>query len=189
MFGQLFSSPIPQKPPLVPITPGQPPANASTVAPIVSDAVFQADAPTPPPLHQCSTKETNAVTHWFLGSLFGQDFYSAVTPATTPEPVAPPPPATIAIFPRSRPIDPIQPMSLSVATSIPAPTIVFPDHFSSSLSSSIPLIPLFQNTYSRPVISKRPLPKPPHPATTGFHPFPTSHFHNLYSYKLFGRVN
>jgi hypothetical protein len=34
-----------------------------------------------------------------MGTLFGQDFYSAVTTATTPEPVAhPPPPDAIAII-------------------------------------------------------------------------------------------
>jgi hypothetical protein len=58
-----------------------------------------------------------------------------------PEPVThPPPPDAIAIIPCSRPIAPIQPIFLSVAASIPAPMIVFPDHFNSSLSSSIPVL-------------------------------------------------
>jgi hypothetical protein len=33
--------------------------------------------------------------------------------------------------------------------------------------------------YSRPLILKRPPPKPPHPSST-------AHLHNLYSYKLLG---
>jgi hypothetical protein len=95
MFGQVFSSPIP-KPPQVPIIVYHLPA-PTTFAPTPA-AVVQDDAETPPfPLPQCSAIESNALPHRFMGStLFGQAFFSAVTPAApTPKPVAPPPPDAI----------------------------------------------------------------------------------------------
>jgi hypothetical protein len=111
MFGQVFSSPIPN--PLAPMTIHHPPATATFLP--KPEVVFQDNAALP----QCSTIKANALPHWFMGTMFGQVFYSTVTVAPKPEAVAPPPVAIVI----ATPIYPIYPTGpISVVASTPVPT-------------------------------------------------------------------
>jgi hypothetical protein len=116
MFGHVFPSPIPQ--PLAPTTAHHLSETASTFLPI-PEAVFPDEVATHSALPQSSTVKVCALPHWFMGTMFGQDFYSTVTVALTPEPVAPPPlappPVAIATLPVD-PIPPTGPLSLLAST-------------------------------------------------------------------------
>jgi hypothetical protein len=177
MFGQVFSSPILQ--PLAPTTDHH--LSETATFPPIPEAVFPDDVATHSALPQSSTVKVCPLPHQFLGTMFGQDFYSTVTVALTPEPVAPPPvappPVVISTTLPNDPIPPPGPISVVASTLAPTPTL---SDFSSLFHpSSIPCFPIFCQMYSRPLILKRPPPKPPHPSST-------AHLHNLYSYKLLG---
>jgi hypothetical protein len=124
-----------------------------------------------------------------MGTLFGQAFFLyAITDTPTPEPVAHPPPDAIAKVPSARPIEPIQPMLLSVVASTPAHYLLFRS-LQFILSQFYPISHgyLFSRKNIPGLILERPPPKPPHSAATSrFYPFSTSQLHNLYSYKLLG---
>jgi hypothetical protein len=97
MFGQVFPSPT-LKPSQVPIIVYLP---TSTHDFWVHHPwlLFKMILRYPPSSLQCSNIDSMALPYCFMGTLFGQDFYSAVTTATTPKPVAhPPPPDAIAII-------------------------------------------------------------------------------------------
>jgi hypothetical protein len=174
MFGKVFSSPIPKC--LAPMTVHHLPAT-TTVVPS-PDAVFHSSVVTPPALPHCSTIKDNALPCQYLGTLFGQDFYSAITISPTPEHDAPPPAA--AIVPYALPELHLFTQILPVAVSTPAPNTTFSNHSCFTLPSFILVgIPIFCRLYSRSVILVQPPPKPPHPTSQ-------SQLPNLYSYKLFG---
>jgi hypothetical protein len=122
MLGQVFSSPIPKS--LVPsMTAHHLPATATVVP--SPEAVFHNGVVTPSALPHCSTIKDNALPCQYMGTLFGQDYYSAITTSPTPEPDAPPP---TAIVPYAIPELYLFIQMLPVAVSTPAPNITFSNH-------------------------------------------------------------
>jgi hypothetical protein len=183
MFGKVFSSPTSSRPPTV--------HHLSATATILPtpEAVFQDNSETLSAIPQCSTIKMNALPHWYMGTMLGKYFFSAITITPTPEHVAPPPvaplPVAVAVAISTLQIDPIPPDApLSVvapasAPSAPAPTSTFLQVSSLTCPSSIPWLPILRPLYSKPVNLEQPPPKPPHP-------YSTLYLHNLYSYKTFG---
>jgi hypothetical protein len=177
MFGQVLSSPISQTiaPTIVHHLP-----DITTFPPTPVTGGFPDAVETLSALPQCSTIISHTLPHHFIGTMFGQNYFSAV--AATPDPVPPPPPP-VAIA--TLPIDPF-PTTVphSVAASSPAPSTLS-DFSGLSLPSSIPWFPtIFCTMYPKPAILERPPPKPPHPYSLR-HNFTNP----LLSYKLLGRVN